>query len=97
LKINLSPFFIDDDKCNRRKWNIAQDVNISSQFEIPLRIKVISWWPITVAQIGKLAYEIYKHHGLEVVQNWANIQAGYYLAIDPTTWCLGSSEMGGGQ
>jgi RHS repeat-associated protein len=79
-----------DDVC-QKSWTISRDINGGTNFGIPIRVKLISHWIITAAQSAKAANEAYK-----LLDRWSEIQAGYYLCSDSTTWCLVSSFSGGG-
>jgi hypothetical protein len=82
----------DDEKCaKKRSWTISEDIGVGTNFNIPVRVKLISHWLITAAQIAKAGKEAYS-----LLENWSAIQAGYYLATDPTAWCLGIAVVGGG-
>jgi RHS repeat-associated protein len=72
----------DDDKCDKKRWTYAPDFNVGTNFGVPVRVS-ISHPIITAAVIAKASYNAYK-----LLEHWSAIQAGYYLATDPTTWCL---------
>jgi RHS repeat-associated protein len=81
----------DDDACAEEKtWTIAPDIRIRNQFNVPVRAS-ISHPLITAAVIAKAGYQAY-----EIFQHWTEIQMAYYLAINPTMYCLGSDLLGRG-
>jgi hypothetical protein len=79
----------DDDKCKKKKWTIAPDIDVGKNFGVPVRVQV-SHPIITAIMILKAADDARKF-----LEHWSEIQLAYYLASDPTAWCLGNSLIGG--
>ena len=79
------------DNCSSKQWKISQDIKLSKNFDIPVRVKLSKWW-VTAIEATQYAGDAYN-----LLSNWANIQAAYYLAQDPTSWCLISAASGAGK